>query len=614
VRQYRQRKYVAPAYLLRALEHLRPPESLTVSQWAERERVLDERSAAMPGPWRNSVTPYLVGIMDEFSNYGTEEIIFCKATQVGGTEALQNMIGYAVAQDPGPMMVVYPTDQLGERTVKNRLTPMIRNSPQLKERFIERISGKDELQFDNMFIAIVGANSPSGVSSTPIRYLFLDEVDKFPGASKKEADPISLAGERTKTYHNRKICKVSSATLRTGHIWKAMEGADEIRHYFVPCPHCGVYIELKWVQVKWPGKESGLSNEERAEMASYVCQACAVVITDQDKSLMLRRGEWRAVKKSAGVVKKVAFWLNTLYSPFVRFTEMAKEFMDSKDDPDRLHNFINSWLAEPWEDTKLKTNAELVLERRTETSAGTVPDWAVLLTGGIDVQEASVYWTIRAWGDYMTSQNVAYGQALSLSEAERVMNAEFLREDGTPMIVGLTLVDSGDQTDMVYDFCLQNSEWALPCKGTAARESAFKLSTVNKPGARAYGMTLVLVDGGQYKKMIAGRMRRKNGKGSWMVHRDTDMDYANQVTAEHEVIERSANGRETTKWVPKQSHADNHYLDAEVYAMCAADIKGIRYRYLQTEAEKEPERAETEMPAGGQDGWIQANEKWLGRN
>jgi len=612
VRTYRQRKYAAPEYLRRALQYLKPPDNLTVSEWAERERVLDDRSSAQPGQWRNSVTPYLVGIMDEFSNYGTEEIIFCKATQVGGTEAMQNMIGYAIAQDPGPTMIVYPTDQLGERTVKNRLTPMMRGSPQLSERFIERISGKDELQFSNMFITIAGANSPSSLASTPIRYLFMDEVDKFPGASKKEADPISLARERTKTYHNRKIYRTSSVTLRTGPIWKAMESADEVRHYFVPCPHCSTYIELKWVQVKWPDKESGLSNEERAEMASYVCQACAAVITDQDKNLMLQRGEWRAVRKSGKVVKSVAFWISTVYSPFVRFTEMAKEWMDSKDDPERLHNFINSWLAEPWEDTKLKTSADLVMERRTELPAHVVPDWAVLLTGGIDVQETSVYWTIRAWGDYMTSQTIAYGQALSLSEAEQIMNSEFRREDGGPMVVGLTLIDSGDQTDMVYDFCVQNSDWSLPCKGTGARDTYFRLSTINKTSSRAHGMTLVLVDSDKYKKMIAGRMRRENGRGSWMVHRDSDMDYANQVTAEHEVIERSANGREATKWVKKQSHADNHYLDAEVYAMCAADIKGIRYRYLQTEAEKKPERVEAEVSAGGQDDWIRINENWLG--
>ena len=63
-------------------------------------------------------------------------------------------------------------------------------------------------------------------------------------------------------------------------------------------------------------------------------------------------------------------------------------------------------------------------------------------------------------------------------------------------------------------------------------------------------MDLVLVDGGKYKDMIAARMRKPNGSGSWMVYKDCDLEYAEQVTAEHKVTER-ANGKVVQKWVPK---------------------------------------------------------------
>lgn len=91
-----------------------------------------------------------------------------------------------------------------------------------------------------------------------------------------------------------------------------------------------------------------MSNQDRADMAVYVCQECGCTITDQHKDEMLRYGEWRAVRKSTKNSKKVAYWINTLYSPFVRFSEVVKEFLDSKDDPEKLQNFVNSWLAEPW--------------------------------------------------------------------------------------------------------------------------------------------------------------------------------------------------------------------------------------------------------------------------
>ncbi len=615
MKKYRISPVVVPPWIYKAVQVLRPRERLTVSEWAEKFRILPDGNS-IPGPWRNSVTPYLVEIMDTFSDDEVETIIYVKPTQVGGTSAMENMLGSLIDQDPGPTMIVYPSDDLAERTVEAKLEPMIKKCQPLSEKYRENESKKLALKFRDMTVYLTGANSPADLASTNIRYLFLDEVDKYPGASKKEADPVSLAMERTKTYTvNKKIFMASTPTLKTGHIWKAKETADVEKHYFVPCPHCGEYIELKFAQIKWPGKEDAPEATDRAEMAVYVCQACGCVITDQDKGKMLQAGHWQAVRKSAHP-KSVAFWMNTLYSPFTRFSDIAREFMRSKDDPELFHNFVNSWLAEPWEDTKLKTSAELVLERQTELEAFVLPEWTKLLTGGVDVQENCLYWTIRAWGDFITSQNIAHGQAFNFTDILRVMNLEYKKLNNEGMVVQLVLIDSGDQTDEVYDFCALNTEWALPCKGIDGGLSHYRLSKVNKTESKAYGMNLVLVDGGKYKDMIASRMRKPNDqKGSWMVHKDCDREYAEQVTAEHKITERT-NGRENNVWRLKTSHAANHYLDAEVYCMAAADVLGVRTLFLQTETSE----AETSSPAPQaplpeqytpEESWIKQNEKWV---
>lgn len=605
------RRYEVTEYQKEALKFLQPPEDITVSEWADKYRVLDAKTSAMPGPWRTEHTPYLKGIMDEFNNYETEEIVYVKPTQVGGTECLQNMVGYIVQQDPAPTMIVYPTDTLARSISENRLQPMFKAAPELRKRFDEN-SQLQELQFDGMYLTLAGSNSPSSLASKAIRFLFLDEVDKYPGASKKEADPVSLARERTKTFHNRKIFITSTPTLKTGHIWKAKEDADIEKHYFVPCPHCGEYIELKWKQIHFP-KEEGMSYADRAEFATYVCQECGCVITDQDKPEMLRKGEWRTVKENTKFVRKVAFWMNTLYSPFVRFSEIVKEFLDSKDDPEKLQNFVNSWLAEPWEDTKLKTNADLVMERQTEYEELVVPEWAKLLTAGVDVQENCLYWSIRAWGNYLTSQNIAHGQAFSFQEVERIMNLEYQMPDSTPLVVALALIDSGNDADTVYDFCANNSEWALPSKGSSnPMLSHYKLSKVNKSDSKAYGMNLVLVDTGKYKDMIAGRMQKKNGSGSWMVYQGCDREYAEQVTAEHKVNVKMGNGKVKQEWQQKTSHADNHYLDCEVYATAAADILGVRTLHLNEIQENEQPKKQETTQYTPEEHWISQNEgSWV---
>ena len=614
MKKFRVKRYEVPGWIITAVEILRPRKRLSVSKWAEKHRILPDGNA-IPGPWRNSVTPYLVEIMDTFDDDVVEKIVFVKPTQVGGTSAMENMLGSLIDQAPGPTMIVYPSDDLAERTVDAKLEPMIKACKVLAEKYREHISKKLQLKFGTMTVYLNGANSPADLASTNIRYLFLDEVDKYPGASKKEADPVSLAIERTKTYTtNRYIFMTSTPTLKTGHIWKAKEEADAEKHYFVPCPHCGQYIELKFAQIKWPSKDDVPDNAERAEMASYVCQACRCVITDQDKGKMLEAGRWEYVRKNAAQPKSVAFWMNTLYSPFTRFSDIAREFMRSKDDPELLQNFTNSWLAEPWEDTKLKTNADLVMERQTDVPAWELPEWTKLLTGGIDVQENCLYWTIRAWGDFMTSQKVAHGQALSMAEVERVMNTSFSMPSGEKMMVELALMDSGDQTDAVYEFCLINAEWVRPCKGVPTMQGHYRISTVDKAGSRANGMQLVLVDGGKYKDMIAARMRRPNGRGSWMVHKDCDLEYAEQVTAEHKITERSK-GKVVQRWELKTSHAANHYLDCEVYAAAAADVLEVRSLFLQSQegAEKPQEKAvqPPRQETAPEENWIRQNDDWI---
>lgn len=588
------------------------PEHLTISQWAEKYRILDE-SSNLSGHWSNDITPYLVGIWDAYLDQSVREIYFCKATQIGGTEALINILGYIIMHDPAPAMIVYPNDDLAKDISSKRLRPAMRLIPEIRRIFQETRSKDMLLQFRSMPLYLRGAGSPAKLASVAIKYLFFDEIDKMGGASKKEASPYSLAMERIKTYKAQsKVYACSTPTLKDNYIWRLHDNADEVRHYFVPCPHCGEFIELKFKQIHFDeDPEKKLSPYERAQSSQYVCQECGCVIEDSSKQEMLKKGMWKAVKKRGnGKPKSVGFWINSLYSIFTTWAEIAEEFLKSKDDPEELQNFANSWLAEPWEDTRLKTSAELVMQRQTECEAYELPEWTKLVTGGVDVQENCLYWTIRAWGEYITSQNIAHGQAYSFRDIERVMNLKFQMRDGTEMVPALTLIDSGNDADAVYDFCANNSDWALPCKGASnPMLSHYKLSKINKTDSRAYGMNLVMVDGGKYKDMISGRMQRENGIGSWMVYKGCDLEYAEQVTAEHKVNIRTGNGKKKLAWIPKTSHADNHYLDCEVYAMAAADIMGVRTLHLNEVDDSGISGQGTEVSP--EESWIKANEHWI---
>ena len=134
------KKVSIPDWILQALKVLKPPEKLTVSEWADKYRILDAQTSAEPGKWNTSRTEYLKGIMNAFTDVEVEKIVFVKPTQVGGTECLNNMIGYVIAQDPSPTMIVYPTEKLAEFTSKKRVQPMVALSPVLAEKYRENES------------------------------------------------------------------------------------------------------------------------------------------------------------------------------------------------------------------------------------------------------------------------------------------------------------------------------------------------------------------------------------------------------------------------------------------------------------------------------------------
>lgn len=165
-------------------------EEIKVSQWAEKYRILDE-SSNLSGKWSNSVTPYLVGIMDAFNDPTIREIYLCKGSQLGGTEALINMLAYLISEDPGPTMIVYPSDDLAKDISNDKLKPAFRLIPKIKKQFYENSSKELRLKFKDMTIYLRGAGSPSKLASKAIKYLFSMKSTRWAGLPRRRLLPTT---------------------------------------------------------------------------------------------------------------------------------------------------------------------------------------------------------------------------------------------------------------------------------------------------------------------------------------------------------------------------------------------------------------------------------------
>lgn len=578
-----------PEYITEAFLAFKPPERLTVSQWADKYRILSEKDSAAPGLWKTERTPYLKEPMNAFNDKNIKDISFVAGTQLGKTVMEQNMIGFAIAQDPGPMLIVYPTDKLAEFTSENRLQPMFELSPNLQEKFNKNESQRLELQFTNMYIALVGANSPSNLASRPARYIFFDEIDKFPKWSGNEASPMALAEERTKTFWNKKIVKVSSPTLKSGAIWQSWENADAQYKFYVHCPHCGEYQVLEFGQVKW---SESLPVQQVRYAAYYECKHCKQRIDDRHKMQMLREGQWRMIHKPQGRIKSVAYHLNSIYSPWVTFGEVAEKFLSSKDTPEELMNFINSWLAEPWVDKANRMQSDVVMEKQLNYEQGQVPQQAQILTMGIDVQLDHFWWGVRAWGPNLTSYLIDYGRAETWAELENILERNYADVNGEIRNVNLACIDSGYNSDEVYQFCARHIGRCVPTKGASRKmTSRYNISVLDK--GITSGMRLYVFDSGQFKDFIKGRLSIAPGdKGSWNVYKGIDRRYCDQVCAEQKVEHKDKKGKITLEWEKISSHAQNHMLDVETNNALAAEILGVRYLHEEEIIEEETEQQE----------------------
>ena len=628
-------------------EALRPPPEMTVSEWADGFRMLDSRSSAEPGPWRTSRTPYLKEPMDHMGPQSPlKRVVLMFASQVGKTEGLLNTAGYFIDYDPAPMMMVQPTDKAMERFSRQRITPLVEETPVLKAKVSEsksRASGNtlSVKEFPGGVWLLVGANSPTDLASSPIRILLLDEVDRFPRDLGAEGDPISLAEARTRTFHNRKICEVSTPTVHLESRIEADFARTDQRYYEVPCPHCGTYQRLVWAQVVWPKGEPLL--------ASYQCAHCDELIPHSAKARMLAQGEWCPEDEDVAEMKRkefdpplsrdpeaVGYALSTLYSPWYSWGAMAAQFVRCAKDPVLLKVFVNTLLGEAWHDQSGEgVEGEGLLARRETYGPGSggpeLPRGVAVLTAGADVQADRITIEVVGWGAGEESWSVevvdVYGDTSVppspqggdvWAEAEAVLSTTYAHESGGRLGVEAFCCDSGHQSLNVYQWIRPRQRkrwWAV--KGRAGDHKLWPRSPSRNNKGR---VDLYLLGVDQGKEQTYARLRIEDpGPGFCHFGHHNDATYFSELTAE---VKRTkfVRGHRSTYWHLPNGRR-NEALDRRVYALAA--LHGWRSSSRMTIAKAldrlrqraEPERAhQTQRPKSRRGGYVgKRRDHWLKR-
>lgn len=502
--------------------------------------------------------------MDAISDPTVETVVVMSSAQVGKTEIINNICGFHIDQDPAPLLVVMPTLEMGEAWSKDRLAPMLRDTPALKDKVKDpraRDSGNTLLHkvFPGGHVTICGANSPSSLASRPIRIVLCDEVDRYPVSAGTEGDPVTLARKRSATFWNRKLVLTSTPTIKgASRIEMAFEASDQ-RRFYVPCPHCQAEQVLRWTNVKWPPNQP--------ELAALHCGECGAEWSDVQRWAAIRRGEWRAESNFTGTA---GFHLSELYSPWTRIADMARTFVEAKKSPETLKAFVNTSLGETWEEEGETVDATGLSERAEQW--GDLPNDVLVLTAGIDVQADRLEVEIVGWGRDEESWSLEtirlfgdpQGNAV-WADLDRKLAEGRHRADGAELRISAACVDSGYATQAVYNYCrgrFRRRVFAIKGMAGPGRPVWPKKSTKQDK------VNLFLVGVDAAKDAVYARLRiTRPGPGFCHFPVGRDPDWYTQLTAET-VLVKYSKGFPTRQWTKKPG-ARNEALDCRVYAYAA---------------------------------------------
>ncbi len=555
-----------------------PPPILTVSQWADRYRRLSAESAAEPGQWNTERAPYQREIMDSVNDPMVEEIVIMSSAQVGKTELILNIIGYYIDYDPAPILVVQPTLEMGQTFSKDRLAPMIRDTPALtgKVRDVKsKSSGNTILHktFPGGHVTIAGANSAAGLASRPVRIVLMDETDRYPASAGTEGNPIKLAEKRTTAFWNKKKIKVSTPTIKgISQIEKEFQSGT-MEEWCVPCPCCGKYQPYEWERIRFSD-------------ATMKCKYCEEHISEVD----WKQGEGKFIAEHPERVRKRSFHLNEMASPWTHWTAIIREYREAyrelkeNRDPNKMKTFTNTVLGRTWEERGKGADDESLLSRRERYEAD-IPDGVLLLTAAVDVQDDRFEVEVVGWGRGYESWGIRYEKIPGNMNRNEVWNRleawldqEFFFASGGSLLIAKTCIDTGgNHTTRCYKFLKEMERKGKRISGIKGFGRAgvgipliHKLSSNNE-----YSVKILILGVDSGKEIVVTRlsiMEEGPGYCHFPINEELGYDetYIKGLNSEQQVVDIK-DGRSFTKWV-KKGGTRNEPFDLRVYNTAAVEV------------------------------------------
>ncbi len=572
--------------------------------------MLDPLFSAEPGPWSSDRVPHAIEWMDTANCPWVRRLTVMASTQVSKSETGNNLLGYHAHQHPCPMMLVLPRADDAKLAVAKRIRPMLRGSHALRRELTGRRGdfNEREITFRRAVLYLRAAQSPADLAMVPVRVVIGDECDKWPQWTGRESSPWNLVLERVRTFHDHLAVLMSTPTTRAGLIHREYQKGDRRRRH-LPCPHCGAWIVLRWSHVKYPPE---VRNERDfvacGRRAWYECQECGEAIDERQRRAMLPLGvwvpegrdvaEWIAKGRAEDRTEHRSYHLWAAYSPWLSWSALVAKWLASKDDPADLMNWVNSWLAELWEERVESTSDEAVAACIEAREPWSVPPQVRVITATVDVQKDRLYWCVVGWGNDEESWLIACGWAATFDEVAEILFGQ--RWGAQELEVRLALVDSRHRREEVMQFCRVHRAARMIAgveRDTPQPFSTVKIDRHPRTGhPLPHSMVVWTVNVAIFKDLLAHRIAlasveaTEEATTAGRVHLPNGLpaDELAHLSSEHKVLERKGS-KARARWVLKPGHQRNELWDCLVYSAAAGKMARVHLlRSPQTTARTPP--------------------------
>ena len=611
---------------------IRPPERLTVAEWAERRRRVSQDSGSpYPGRWRHDRTPYLLEIMEEMDpSSPATDIAIRKSAQTGATEAAMNLCGHTIDLAPRPILYVLPTVEEATKFNAVKWDTTVEATPELADKVLgETVKGRagstaTRKRFRGGQMVIANAHSSSSLQMISAAVLICDEVSEYPTDAGGRGDPVEQARKRTLAWTRRRPKRVYLSTPGTkGHCRiSALYDQSDQRRYYPPCPQCGHHVDLTPHDLRW-------RSERAPHEAYFVCPAHGCVIEEDHLEEMVNaRGgrlwiktyvdeddpegnpapgrsiapeDFDAWRRRSSCGRQPGFGLWQAISLLADWNTIVASHLAAKT-PDERRAHTQQVLGEPYEERGDAPDAEKLYLKRPKRPLGAVPPGFAVLTGAVDVQGDRLEWAVYAWGPDMRSALVEYGVLAGMTDEPRVwldldgvLRRGWRDEAGREIKPDLWFLDAGFRSPQVYRFCQTRGGLegrVAPVMGDSATTGpkAAVMPLVSPPRAVSYEWDGRRVQGAVARydlgtwplkvllhEGLRGALAGPSESGRWppgsiQFGEQCDESFFRQISAESLVSTTDRHGRTKYGW---QKSGPNEQTDLWCYCRAAAELLGL---------------------------------------